>query len=48
MNLKGKKKLSAIDCNHANENPYKCPCRKDCYCKENTCKDHIPTKRGER
>jgi hypothetical protein len=25
-------------CNHANENPFSCPCQIDCYCKANTCK----------
>lgn len=24
-------------CNHANENPYNCPCDFDCYCKDHTC-----------
>jgi Holliday junction resolvase RusA-like endonuclease len=25
------------DCEHANECPMRCPCKADCYCKENTC-----------
>jgi Holliday junction resolvase RusA-like endonuclease len=27
------------DCEHANECPMRCPCKADCYCKENMCAD---------
>lgn len=39
---------SPIYCDHANENPSRCICQADCYCKANTCKnpdrwaDHAP------
>jgi hypothetical protein len=36
------KKLSAIYCGHANENPSFCPCPENCYCKDHTCKDKMP------
>lgn len=30
--------IDAMFCDHANENPAKCPCVADCYCKGKTCK----------
>jgi hypothetical protein len=30
---------SAIFCEHANENPSRCPCKPGCYCRSHTCKD---------
>lgn len=38
----------AVFCEHANENPSRCRCPWDCYCKFNTCKDkeaHAETKK---
>ena len=32
---------SAMHCEHANEVPSVCPCAKDCYCKEHTCKGRV-------
>lgn len=32
---------SATLCEHANENPAKCPCPNDCYCKAHTCKSSV-------
>jgi len=40
-----KETRSAMLCEHANENPGKCACAEDCYCKTHTCKDRdIPAK----
>lgn len=31
----------AYHCYHANENPFTCPCPKNCYCKDGTCKGKV-------
>lgn len=31
--------IPAMFCEHANENPLKCRCPENCYCKSHTCKD---------
>ncbi len=36
-----KEEMSAILCNHANENPNVCNCVENCFCQTHTCKDRI-------
>lgn len=36
------KKMSAMYCGHANENPCVCVCPENCYCKDHSCKDKMP------
>lgn len=31
--------LAAMLCDHANENPFYCPCETKCYCRKHTCEN---------
>lgn len=36
--LDGRRRTSAVFCEHANEMPQRCPCDDNCYCKDHSCR----------